>query len=473
MIRPRMRTRLPALMGLALLPAVVTLWPQPGAVPVPRAPVVTLHHDWSKYCGNLAMTGTAPADARLAASNVGKLQLLWRRQLFGTIASSPSLSRGTLYIGDWSGTLWALDAGTGETRASANLGTTEAAQCNPPSLGVTSAPDIVNGTVYVAGGDSFFYALDAGTLTVLWRTQLGDNSAAGGYYGWCSPAFVGGKVLQGVSSNCDTPFVPGKLVALDPATGIEMSEAVFVPEGVVGGGVWTSPAVDEASGKIFVTTGSALNLSDGLSFSIVRLSLDTLAIEDSWKVDPMGLPDSDWGSSPTLFSDALGRSLVGAGQKDGHYYAFRRDNLAAGPVWTAYVSRTGNCPQCGQGTLSTAAFDGKRLYVGGGAPPGVPFEQQGGTVLALEPTTGAVLWRRSFASGPAIAPVSAVPGAVFATVGNQAVALDAETGDPLWYFNTQAGCYGGIAISQGRIYFGDTSGNLYAFGLPPVTLLWR
>jgi outer membrane protein assembly factor BamB len=410
------------------------------------------------------MTGTARGAGQLTRQNVAGLTPLWTISLPGPIASSPTVVGSTLYQGDWSGTFSAIDPATGEIRAQTSLGQTSAMQCQPATIGISCAPHVLRGRVYVAGGDDAFYALDANTLATVWRTPLGDNEA--GYYGWSSPAVVGDRVLQGVSSECDNPFIPGELIAMDAETGEIRQRATFVPNGVNGGGVWTSPAVDLASGKIFVTTASALQLEDGLAFCVVRLSLNDLAIEDSWKVDPHGVPDSDWGSSPTLFIDAAGRELVGAGQKDGGYYAFDRRDLAQGPVWIASISRGGECPQCGDGTLSTAGYDGRHLYLAGGVPPDAPPPQNGSTVVALDPATGAILWRRSFAGGPGIAPVSVGQGVVFAVAGRQVLALNTDTGETLWSFVMSNWGYSGLAISGGRIYVGDIDGKLYAFSLP-------
>jgi len=411
------------------------------------------------------MTGAASDDA-LFAWTAGGLQLLWSRSLKGAVASQPSVSNGWVFIGDWSGTEYALDAATGALLAEADLGHTDAPQCGPSHLGITSSAAVTDDAIYLAGGDNGFYALDPETLGVRWRTSLGDNSAAGGYYGWCSPAVVEGHVLQGVSSNCDNPFVPGRLVALDSATGGILEQAYFVPTGQVGGGVWTSPAVDLPGRRVFVSTASASDLSVGLSFSVVRLSLDRLTVEDSWKVDPMGTPDADWGSSPTLFADATGRPLVGAGQKDGSYYAFLRDNLQQGPVWRTPIARGGGCPQCCDGTLSTAAFDGSHLYVGAGAPPGTAPGHLVGTVSALDPTTGAVLWQFAIEGGPVIAPITVVNDVVLVAGAFKVAALSARTGEELWSYSVPAWCFGGIAVSGGRIFVGDTNGNFYAFGFP-------
>jgi polyvinyl alcohol dehydrogenase (cytochrome) len=465
MIRPS-SALLVWVVGLAL-PALVQA--QSDRMPVVRVlsrlvPDRSSPGDWPKYCGNLGMTSEASDESSITRATVGALSPLWTSRLAGSVASSPTVVSETVYVGDWTGFEWALDAGTGKVKASVNLGHTAMPQCTPPLMGITSAPAVSRDMVFVAGGDDAFYALDAETLAVRWRKVLGDNSALGGYYGWCSPLVIGGRVLQGVSSDCDDPYVPGKLLSFDRDTGTLLQEADMVPPTNPGGGIWTSPSLDVESGDVFVTTASATT-AEGHAYSIVRLSFGDLSIDDYWKADPGNTVDADWGSSPTLFTEASGRKLVGAGQKDGYYYAFVRGKLAAGPIWRALIALGGPCPQCGNGVLSTAAFDGKRLYVGGGAPPDWKGGVIDGSVVALDPATGAILWRHIFPTGPVIAPVSVANGVVFAAGGQSVAALDAQTGAMLWHFESESPFYGGIAISKGRIYFGDVGGLLYAFGL--------
>ncbi len=434
------------------------------AIPVaPRA----ADGDWSKYCGDLSMSGVASGEKTISPAAAPGLELLWKRKLSGPVASSPTVIGGRVFVGDWSGREWALEAATGNLLATADLGTTIAPQCNPGTIGITSAAAGSGGLLFLAGGDDGFYALDAATLATLWRVSLGDNSADGGYYGWCSPTIAGSVVLQGVSSNCDNPFVPGRLVALDASSGLVVAAADLTPPGVGGSGIWTSPAVDQGARKVFVTTASATHLDDGYAFSVLRLDLDTLAVEDAWRIDePLAAEaDYDWGSSPTLFTAPDGRKLLGAGQKNGNYYAFDRENIQAGPAWITPLCRDGGIPQAGEGTLSTAAFDGTRLYVGGGGPLDSPDPNIQGTLTALDPSDGHVLWRQTFA-GAVIAPVSFANGVVFSTAGRIAFGLNAATGEILWSFETPGACFGGIAISRGRILFGDLTGTLYCFSIP-------
>src|SRR5258706_7095928 len=103
-----------------------------------RRATTTQVNEWTKYCGTLSMTGVSAGERVLSTESVPRIQLLWSRQLKGTIASAPSVARGKVYIGDWGGIEWALDAETGEVIASANLRQTSAERCKPPLAGITS-----------------------------------------------------------------------------------------------------------------------------------------------------------------------------------------------------------------------------------------------------------------------------------------------------------------------------------------------
>lgn len=452
----------------AVAPHRAAIAPLPGN-PLPAAPIRRPRdRDWPKYCADASMTGVAHDESLISTSSILSMHPAWKASLPGAVASSPTVVDGRVYIGDWTGTEWSLDASDGHVFASAGLGTTPSGNCDLPVAGITSAAAFDRGKIYLAGGDDSFYALDAHTLRTVWKTRLGDNSAAGGYYGWCSPSPAGGRLFQGISSHCDDPFIDGRVVALDGGTGstvaaVDLSQTSDPAR--FGAGVWTSPAIDADRGAVFVTTASASAYDDGLAYSIVRLSLGDLAVEDSWKIpfeDYQAVPDADWGSSPTLFHDASGRLLVGASQKDGRYYAFDRADLAAGPVWKTPIAIGGECPNCGDGSISTAAFDGTRLYVGGGRVD-VGAVRHPGSISALDPATGAPIWTFADLPGAVLAPIAFANGVVFAAAGTWCAALDAADGRLLWWTDAGSTLYGGIAISDGRIFFGDTAGNFYAF----------
>jgi outer membrane protein assembly factor BamB len=89
-----------------------------------------------------------------------------------------------------------------------------------------------------------------------------------------------------------------------------------------------------------------------------------------------------------------------------------------------------------------------------------------GSVRALNPATGAFLWKACLKDGPVLGAVTAVPGVVAVGEGPKLVLLAMSSGQPLFTFTALSGSgfYGAASISHGVLYIGDTGGNLYAFG---------
>ena len=107
--------------------------------------------------------------------------------------------------------------------------------------------------VYVPGGDDNFYALNALTGAQIWKTNLGTPA---GLVPVGSPILYNGSIYQGVASFGDCPLVQGQLVQMDATTGAIQHVANMVPNGCVGGGIWSSPTIDPSDGSIYVTTGT-------------------------------------------------------------------------------------------------------------------------------------------------------------------------------------------------------------------------
>ena len=228
----------------------------------------------------------------------------------------------------------------------------------------------------------------------------------------------------------------------------------------MGGGIWTSPAVDAASNTIFVSTGTLNDVTQTLSEAIVSLDATTLAINGAWQLprDEAGL-DTDWGTSPTLFNDQNGRPLVAAANKNGVLYAFNRTNLATGPVWTQTIAIGGDCPPCGDGTISSGTFAAGRLYYASGHTTinGVGYR---GAVRAFDPATGAVIWEHG-SDQPVIPAIAYDNGLLLDAAGSVLEVLDAATGKSLYDYTSGATIYSAPAVSGGMIFFGSGDGNLY------------
>jgi outer membrane protein assembly factor BamB len=445
-------------LGLIFAPQLLTLEGTPPPVP---------GDDWPTYMHDIQRTGANNAESVISSSNVGQLSRLWAFKTGGGFASSASIVKGTAYFGSWDGYEYAVDAVKGFLKWKTNLGQT-VARCVPPVTGITSSATILNNVVYVGGGDSYWYALDAYTGSVLWKVYTGDTNADAGYYNWSSPLIYQGFAYIGIASDCDNPLTQGKLLKVDLSTHQVVAIFKVVPDGEVGGGIWTTPAVDTATNTIYVTTGTRDNITQTLSQAIVAINPENMTLKDSWQI-PLSQSgtDDDWGTTPNLFTDAQGQKLVEATNKNGFTYAFDRAHIGAGPLWERQTSLGGTCPACGDGSVSSAVFANGLLYMAGGKTTinGVGYM---GSVRAIDPTTGKYVWEHGDPNA-IIGALAYANGLVFAAEGSNLEALDAQTGERLYNYQTDDGIYAPPSVSHGQVFIGSLDGNLYSFGLPANT----
>jgi polyvinyl alcohol dehydrogenase (cytochrome) len=434
--------------------------------------------DWSTYLNNPARTGYNSAETLITPSTAPNLNQRWTDSAAGAISAEPIEVNGVAYYGSWDGYEHAVDAATGTQLWSAYLGQTTDTNCTPPTVGVASTASAgiitVNGTatqaVFVGGGDGNFYALNASTGAVIWKTSLGTPPD---YFLWSSPLFYNGSIYEGIASFGDCPLIRGGIVQLDAATGTIQNTLYTVPAGCTGASVWGSPTADTATGDIYFGTGNAASCSgrDPLAVAVVQTD-SSLNLLSSWQIPSSQQPnkDSDFGSTPTLFDATKSgtvHQMVGLQNKNGIYYAFDRSAIASGPRWQRRMSVGGACPQCGKADISPSAYDGHHLFVGSEntAIGGVTCA---GSIRELRPSTGRAVWADCLQSGPVLGAVTAVPGVAFVGAGNTVYGVGTSTGAILWsHVDTNRGSdfWGATAISNGQVYVGNQDGNLYAFGI--------
>jgi outer membrane protein assembly factor BamB len=314
------------------------------------------------------------------------------------LLASPTVFRGRIYIGTNSGDFYALDEGTGEVVWKRFIAFAPGTTCG--AIGFTSSATVAAGpvrrdrAVYVGAADGYLYALDAADGSIVWRSLVAAPSAtANDYYIWGSPTVINGRVYIGVSSQCDNPLVQGGLRVFDQSTGALLASYDTVPDGSVGGSIWSSAAATRV-GSVWVTTGNEDPDSPqvGDSNSIVRLDSLTLVKQDIWTVPvAQQIFDGDFGASPTLFTSGRGRSvtrLIGACNKNGTFYALNAIRLSEGPVWSFQVSKTATGRAL---CLAAAVWDGSRLFVAGNETTirGAIYK---GSVRRLSPATGNPIW---------------------------------------------------------------------------------
>ena len=221
---------------------------------------------WTTYLQGNGRTGFNGGENAFTPASAPNLHLAWKASDSGKpesgVFSQPIVSNGKVYWGSFDGYERATDT-SGHLVWKTFLGHTIDPTLHRSALsGCRRAPrrsvrTLRSGTatsvLYVGGGDTKVYALNAATGAVLWSHSVGSNPD---HFMWSSPAVFGNSVYIGVSSFGDCPLVQGQLVQLDRTTGAVQHTFNVVPNGCIGGGVWGSPTIDEAAGTIYFTTGN-------------------------------------------------------------------------------------------------------------------------------------------------------------------------------------------------------------------------
>ncbi len=453
---------------------------------------------WTTYMDSIRRQGYT-SDGAITTANAANLAMQWSytaspKLQYNSIFAQPIYSSGKVYFGSFDGYEYSFDT-SGNMLWRSYLGrTVDNVQCNPPQVGVASTGTLANTTIkgknysvlYVGGGDARMYALDAANGATLWAATL--TTVSPGPFIWSSPAVYNGSVYIGMASFGDCPLVQGQVFKLNAKDGSIQAVFNVVPNGCTGGSVWSAPAIDAATGKLFVTTGNPGTCSqpEPLAIAFLELNASDLSYVASWAVPPSQLvPDSDFGATTTFFQDANGRPLVGAANKNGIFYALPRDYVpvAGGPawqpVWQQQIGVGGDCPQCGTAVIAPAAFDGAHLFTGSGQST-INGQACDGTARELDPTTGQFIWQHCFIGGNAKYPASVLgavtvtPNVVVVGAGTSVFVLDKSNGATLFQFNTHqvsssfqpSFFWGSSAVSGGTIFAGNMDGTFYQLGLP-------
>ncbi len=431
-----------------------------------RASYASSPGDWSTYMFNTARSGYNQGETIINSTSAPNLKLEWKAPSGGAIYSQPVTAGGVIYWGSFDGYEHATQL-NGQQLWATNLGSRS--NCAPVTpLGVVSSATVVNGVVYVGGGDDNLYALNASTGAVLWQTPIGDPTT--NTFVWDSPLVYNnvvyiGAATTGESTGCQ--LVPGLFEALNASNGAILYTYHPVdsapPAACTGSGIWGSPTLDTASGSIYLSTGTEGHCSAGEAIGVIKLRLSDLSYQDSWVI-PLAqrVHDSDFGATPMLFTATINgtsQPMVGLPNKNGVFYAFNRNTLGQGPVWTRVIATGGACPQCAQGSIASPVFNGARIFVAGGSTT-INGQSCAGSLRALNPATGNFIWQTCL-SGTVLGAVTLVRG-VLALVDGKALTLVNSNSGAILYNNVN-NFYGSPTISNGVLYVGSRNNLLYAF----------
>ncbi len=481
-IPPRPRPSRLAVVAAALAAALGAAAVSAGSAAV-AAPVGT---DWPAYENGPTHTSAVVGDSAITTANAGSLTPAWTFHADPkpvpaapdpAFDGSPTVFGGRVFIGSRTGIFTALDAATGAVDWRKTLDWGSNADCSANGIRSTAAvaQDPTSGTnVLYASGSHYLYALSPSTGAQTWKVPIGPGTAAAEarFYNYSSPSIAANRIFMGMTSAC-SDFIRAGVEELNQHTGALLHTYYTVPKGKVGTSVWTSVATDGTSA--WVSTGNPDPAAGQVydAFSEVRLSVATGAKVEKYTLGTPINQDLDFGSSPTLFTATIGgvsTSMVGACNKNGIYYAWRANNLAAGPVWQRQVAtsagnQTGPC-------ITSAAFDAatQKLWVSS-AQTTINGTVVPGAVRQLDPATGAVLWADPLPCNDLGSPtlnatthVLAVPLYACPTGMSPGVVLfNATTGAQLKVIATTAQVFAQPVFAEGMLFVADHSGTLTAY----------
>ena len=418
--------------------------------------------NWAMFGHDLHNTRSNTSETEIGPGTVGDLGLAWE-QIGRQSTSTPAVVDDIVYFADWSGTVYArrvADGGQVWTSKVSNSVIT-------PSLAVTDT------RVFVGDGQSMFYGIDRATGDVVWSTLLDTHPDANVT---SSAIPVDDMLLLGVASGelgelKDDYTFRGSILALAQSDGTELWRIYVTQNDATSGAgvsVWSSAAVDEERGLMFIGTGNtyeepASPMSDSL------IAVDYRAGTIAWvrqftegdvytifQPPPQG-PDADIGAAPNLFK-AKKRDVVGVGDKAGVYAALDRDTGES--VWATTLGPGSHLG----GVMGAAAYHDGRIYITQNSWPAgfdtqdvffPAFDDPENTseVIALDADDGSVLWRTDVPSPTVGGGVLYANGVVYTGHSLGLLrAYDATNGNMLWQDQVGVTLASGQTVSNGRLF---------------------
>lgn len=473
--------------------------------------------EWTSYGGDPQSTRSQPEETSISPANAGGLAKKWSVTVAGlagsgSINTTPVVAGGCLYFtssGETSGWVYALNADTGalvwKTRFTSNGGISTTFLGGAIVGTVALSDDCVSGgsptpcVLALVSGRSQprAVALNRSTGALLWDIVLTTFPES---FINASPVVHKDKLFVGISGQESTAVARGAFAIVDiPTASVDkltftISDVDYAA-GYRGASIWATGAVDPSTGYVYVGSGNPASkkLEHRHSNALLKIDLEETratygTIVDAYKGDPdqyyPGLDrqplcdqfgdhpafqylawsaacaqlDLDFGSSPNLWVDPLGHTMVGALQKSGVYHAVYADTMQRG--WTNIL---GGLPCFPCNAASTAA-DSTGIF-GVGTPPGA--------MVALTRSSGAYRWVTPVVDGLHYQGTSVAYGVVYTmTTSGLLQAFEAATGVPLFARQMQQDSgasgvsvsSGGVAIARNQVYAAQAS-SVISYGI--------
>lgn len=430
-------------------------------------------------------------NSSINSANVGDLAEAWRVELpglviaYGLASTVPIIADDTVYIEDLSSSVRAIELATGHVKWTA-----EGSDLNPGPNGVA----VGWGKVFAIRGSDSVVAYDAATGMELWAKNVVDTATAGIDI---QPTVFDGMVLvstvpistRGIYTGGDR----GILKALDQETGEERwrFDTIASPNDVwgdsadnSGGGSWFPPSIDVETGRVFwgianpapfpgtADHPNATSRSGDNLYTDSTLVLDVHAGSYQWHHQTVQHDLFDRDLLHTMLTEVNGVPIVVSTGKEGRVWANRRDNgdVLWGPVavgahnndeLTELTGSTQVLPGSFGGVLTPPALaDGVAYVAALNAPTtyvpddtayfGSETGTMNGSLVAIDVTTGDILWEKSVEGDPTGGATVINDLVITATFQGTLIAYKRATGDEVWRWTAPGG------INSWPSVFGDT-----------------
>lgn len=430
--------------------------------------------DWPMFGHDLSNTRNAGAQGP-TGQEAAVLQKAWTfTSSQGDFTGTPVVVGRTLIAGTNLGVIFALDRVTGKVRwsrqVSAPVNGSAAVDLNAPG-----GPAVFVSLAQV--GRPRLIALSLANGAVRWTATL-SRQPGSDVFG--SPVFWRKTIYIGTSGpGNDESHARGSVVALREGDGRIRWRTFTVPRGHDGGAVWSTPAIDTASGRMYVGTGNAYHPPAApTTDAILVLSASSGRIlghfqstpGDVWELNaPANGPDYDFGASPNLFTDSRGRRVVGEGQKSGIYWALDRSTMA--PLWRRSVGPGSQA----DGGIGSTALDAHTIY---------GSDSISAQVFALS-REGTLRWSSRDSGTLHVSPVAAGHGLIYSASSDGVLTIRrASNGQVVNTLALGGPTFGGISLAGHAVYVavgtgppspilplpssstqqGDGNGSIVAFG---------
>jgi polyvinyl alcohol dehydrogenase (cytochrome) len=403
----------------------------------------------------------------------------------GTVTSTPTVGNGMVFVTAWNGKVYGLRQRDGKVRWSYDTG-------SGIGLGVQSSATLTpEGRLLVGDSLGGVHCLVAKSGELLWKASVADTDPDASHV-WASPVVALGRVFVGRASHSDQPCTQGHLYAFDLQTGAELWRYATVPAHVchndthitcttdadcggaacvpgVGGGVTATVAVEPTGktvymGSVGCYTRPSIGNSDALfsldaATGVAHWIYRTESIEQYHDARPF-YHDFGFLNGPLLIDaeDGLGgtRKLVLGPSKDGTMYAV--DPATGALVWSYSLVPTGGS-FAGFGLFnSAAAWTGHTIYASLYQTIAPTWPTSNDHLYAFSDRDGTPIWSAQI--GPSWSSVAVANGLVFVgtNAANEYYVYDAATGTRLKTVQMPGAVQSGASVVDGVVYVGYGGG---------------